>query len=299
MCLTLLISKMMEDFFNKCCARKRILMEKPTIFFSHSSKDRDLILPIKKKTEDITSGVLEIFMSSDGQSIPFGHNWVHKIEEGLSDAQIMFVFVTSHSINSAWIYFEAGYAYSKGIEVIPVGIGVNIGELKAPLNLLQGFNIMSEDSLNNFITVINKKFKTQFKELFSDADFRLICALTDESHNYFDISKIFNYADFEICSQYTDSKDENNIKRYDIDKCFNEYKQYLDDKSISYSSNSRTLLVAGLKIELVGTEREPREFNGRLEPYGYFVLTSKFPCIILKKRLFSLKNYSQHRKRLI
>ena len=65
----------------------------------------------------ITSGVIQIFMSSDGQSIPFGNNWVHKIEEGLNNAKIMFVFVTPTSIESGWIYFEAGFAYSKGIEV--------------------------------------------------------------------------------------------------------------------------------------------------------------------------------------
>ncbi len=79
-------------------------MEKPTIFFSHSSKDKDLILPIKKKIENITANVIDIFMSSDGQSIPFGHNWVHKIEEGLNRTQIMFVFVTPTSINSSWIF---------------------------------------------------------------------------------------------------------------------------------------------------------------------------------------------------
>lgn len=55
-------------------------MEKPTIFFSHSSLDRDLILPIRNKLCDITSNVIKIFMSSDGQSIPFGNNWIHKIE---------------------------------------------------------------------------------------------------------------------------------------------------------------------------------------------------------------------------
>lgn len=39
-------------------------------------------------------------------------------------AKIMFVFVTENSISSGWIYFEAGYAYSNGIQVIPVGIGL-------------------------------------------------------------------------------------------------------------------------------------------------------------------------------
>lgn len=47
-----------------------------------------------------------------------------KVEEGLQVAKIMFVFVTENSISSGWIYFEAGYAYSNGIQVIPVGIGL-------------------------------------------------------------------------------------------------------------------------------------------------------------------------------
>lgn len=47
-------------------------MYKPTIFFSHSSLDSSAILPIKNRITAITANVLDIFMSSDGQSIPFG-----------------------------------------------------------------------------------------------------------------------------------------------------------------------------------------------------------------------------------
>ena len=57
-------------------------MSKPTLFFSHSSKDKDMILAIKNKVMQYTSGTLEIFQSSDGESIPFGTNWIHKVEEG-------------------------------------------------------------------------------------------------------------------------------------------------------------------------------------------------------------------------
>jgi len=268
-------------------------MDKPTIFFSHSSKDRDLILPIKKKAEDITAGVLDIFMSSDGQSIPFGHNWVHKIEEGLSNAQIMFVFVTSNSINSAWIYFEAGYAYSKGIEVVPIGIGVNIDQLKAPLNLLQGFNIMSGDSLNNIISIINKKFNTQFKEQFSDEDFRLISAFFDESRYYFEIGDIFAYADFDICSQYPDPENKGQIIKYDIDKFFNDYKQYIDSQGIPYSSNNRMILTSGLTISLTGYEIEPKEFNGRLTPEQNHRLKFKISMYNFEKSYALLKELSK------
>ena len=106
-------------------------MSKPTVFFSHSSKDKEQILAIRDKLDKATSGVIDIFLSSDGQSIPFGTNWVHRVEQGLKDATIMFVFATENSIRSGWIYFEAGFAYSKGIKVIPVGLGVSITELKA------------------------------------------------------------------------------------------------------------------------------------------------------------------------
>ena len=152
-------------------------MEKPTIFFSHSAKDRNVILPIKEKLIKITSGVIQIFMSSDGQSIPFGNNWIHKIEDGLNNAKIMFVFVTPTSIESGWIYFEAGFAYSKGIDVIPVGVGIDIGSIRPPLSLLQGFNITSSESLNNFVTVINKNFDS--------IDLIYLCL-------YFDFEKLYS-----------------------------------------------------------------------------------------------------------
>lgn len=156
-------------------------MSKPTLFFSHSSKDKDLILIIKDKLRKYTGGTIDIFMSSDGQSIPFGTNWIHKIEEGLNDAKIMFVFVTENSISSGWIYFEAGFAYSKGIQVVPVGIGIDIGALKAPLNLLQGFNISSADSLNNFITIINRTFDYSFNEVFDSDDYAQMMKMTSLS----------------------------------------------------------------------------------------------------------------------
>lgn len=194
-------------------------MNKPTIFFSHSSKDKDLILSIKNKLDKSTGGVMEIFMSSDGQSIPFGSNWIHKIEDGLQAAKIMFVFVTENSISSGWIYFEAGYAYSKGIQVIPVGIGVDIGALKAPLNLLQGFNILSEDSLNNFITIINRTFDYRFENAFGYDDYLdVISNISAEAFNTIKFEEVVGKAECEIYGEQTVNGES---VKYDIDKFFN------------------------------------------------------------------------------
>ena len=106
-------------------------MEKPIIFFSHSSKDKEFLLTLKNKLLRKTSKTIEIFQSSDGESISFGNNWIHKIEENLNYSKLMFVFLSPNSIKSNWIYFESGYSYSKGIKVIPIGInGIDVGSLK-------------------------------------------------------------------------------------------------------------------------------------------------------------------------
>ena len=234
-----------------------IYMSKPTLFFSHSSKDKDMVLAIKNKVMQYTSGTLEIFQSSDGESIPFGTNWIHKVEEGLKEAKVMFVFITEQSISSGWIYFEAGYAYSKGVHVIPVGIGVSVGDLKAPLNLLQGFNITSADSLNNFLTIINREFSYNFPGYFTEDDFNEVIALSSSSvKNITPFDKIFRSAKFELDGVYFENPGEK--KTLETQAMFDRIKCYLDDQKIEYAlgKNNRYsarefLAVKGIKMEYI------------------------------------------------
>ena len=218
-------------------------MNKPTVFFSHSSKDKDLVLLIKNKVENITKKTINIFMSSDGQSIPFGTNWIHKIEDGLNESKIMFVFVTNNSIDSGWIYFESGFAYSKNIKVIPIGIGVDIGKISAPLSLLQGFNVTSSDSLNNFITIINSNFDYDFDEGFTNDDFQDINQLI-----------LFN-APFNFKLDSRDFIESTEAKWRSIDEYFNYLPQFFDEQNIPYfisnviqPGNVRYIVSNGVKI---------------------------------------------------
>lgn len=213
-------------------------MSKPTLFFSHSSKDMDMVLAIKNKVMKYTSGTLEIFQSSDGESIPFGANWIHKVEEGLKEAKVMFVFITEQSISSGWIYFEAGYAYSKDVHVIPVGIGVNVGDLKAPLNLLQGFNITSEDSLNNFLTIINREFNYSFPAQFTNKDYYEIQSLGSAKYeNKYKFESVIKSICCVINGSYIEqtSAGISHAKTIDTRALFCKTKSYLDKNNISYS----------------------------------------------------------------
>jgi len=147
-------------------------MQKPIVFFSHSSKDQHMLARLKEMVIEKTGNSVEIFLSSDGQSIPLGRNWVYRIEEALKGAKLMLVFVSPNALRSNWIFFESGFAYAKDIQVVPVGIGgVDLGTFPPPLGLLQGFNITSADGLNNIIALFNKTFSHSHRERFNDSEF--------------------------------------------------------------------------------------------------------------------------------
>lgn len=231
-------------------------MEKGSVFFSHSSKDMNMILPIKEKVCHATGNCIEIFMSSDGESIPFGRNWVHKIEDGLNSAAIMFVFVTPNSVNTAWIYFEAGYAYSKGIKVIPVGIGVSIGQLKAPLSLLQGFDVLSKDSLNNFISILNQEFKLSFNDAFEDTDYQKVVQSLSKSSMLDEtmLERWFSYAEYDY---YPRTIGENNEKE-PIDHFYTSLLEYVKNKGFNYSIDNKEqkIILMGIEFHLVGRDEK-------------------------------------------
>jgi hypothetical protein len=110
-----------------------MMADKPIIFFSHSTKDTELLKRLKEMFDTKTGGAIEVFLSSDGQSIPMGRNWVYKIEEAIKGARLFFVFLTPSSLFSTWIFFEAGYAHNGDIKVIPVGcFDIDLGEVPSP-----------------------------------------------------------------------------------------------------------------------------------------------------------------------
>lgn len=151
---------------------------KPTIFFSHSAGDQEAIARLKELFVAKTGGAIDVFVSSDGESLPVGRNWVHQVEQALDRAGLMLVFMTPNSLGSDWVNFEAGYAYAKKIKVVPVGfLGVDLGTLGEPLSLLQGFNINSEAGLNNLIAVANEEFGHKHAEGFSKEEFARLVAV--------------------------------------------------------------------------------------------------------------------------
>lgn len=151
------------------------LPPKPSVFFSHASVDGEAIAVLKKRFLQITGGAIDVFVSSDGQSIRFGRNWIHEIEDALGRCKIMFVFVTPRSKDSGWIFFEAGHAYGRDIQVVPVAIlGADLNALPGPLALLQGFNVKDSSGLDNIIAIVNSTFTQTHDRKFTEEDFASI-----------------------------------------------------------------------------------------------------------------------------
>ncbi|HEL1120087.1 TPA: toll/interleukin-1 receptor domain-containing protein, partial [Streptococcus equi subsp. zooepidemicus] len=162
-------------------------MNKPTVFFSHSSLDKEIAKYLKDKLIEYTGGTVRIFVSSDGESIPFGKNWLSTIEHGLEESRIMFLLVTPNSINNLWLSFEAGFGYSKNIRVIPLCFKVSVSDLKYPLGMLQGYDLQSADSFNNIISILNSEFDYSHKLSFTESDFSEISSIgiTDDVNQEF------------------------------------------------------------------------------------------------------------------
>lgn len=160
-------------------------MSRPIIFFSHSSRDKVEMNRLKESFVEKTGGSIEVFLSSDGESIPLGKNWVYRVQEGLEGAKAMLVFITPNSVDSGWIYFEAGYCFSKGIRVVPIGfLGMDFTSLGPPFGLLQGFNINSFEGLNNIIGIANDVLQHRHSLSFTDADLQdIVSEDSTKSHN--------------------------------------------------------------------------------------------------------------------
>jgi hypothetical protein len=60
-------------------------------------------MALKDLLDRKTVGFLNFFLSSDGQSILLGENWVHRLNEALKTTKLMFVFVSKEALQSEWI----------------------------------------------------------------------------------------------------------------------------------------------------------------------------------------------------
>lgn len=237
-------------------------MDKPIIFFSHSSRDKESLARLKELFVEKTGGTIDVFLSSDGQSIPLGRNWVHRLQDALEKAKIMVIFITPNSARSDWIYFESGFAYAKTIRVVPVGfLGMDIGALHPPLSLLQGFNITSEDGLDNLIALVNDEFGHKHSSIFGADEYR-------------EIARTELLAET-LLGQYTTVIDEIRLHFESGTEPNNSWidsltilEQQLSEEEVDFEYKDFGALLHGAAIEVKGLNEETEDYriNAKVDP---------------------------------
>lgn len=139
---------------------------KPTIFISHIHENKELALIIKELIDTIFENAMDVFVSSDSESVELGDEWLMKLNDGLKKCDIMLLICSPESINRPWIAFEAGVGWSKGIKVIPLCcFGLTISNLPLPFNRWQAANANREDSLNRLMKITAKLFEFKYNEV--------------------------------------------------------------------------------------------------------------------------------------
>ncbi|EGR3304376.1 toll/interleukin-1 receptor domain-containing protein [Vibrio parahaemolyticus] len=112
------------------------------VFISHITEESDVAKVLKDWIESTYLGNLEVFVSSDADSIPAGTKWLEEITRAITSSKIILLLCSQNSIHRPWINFEAGCGWAKSIPVIPICYGELTREkLPPPISALQALNL--------------------------------------------------------------------------------------------------------------------------------------------------------------
>lgn len=96
------------------------------IFLSHIHEEAKLAQIIQAAIEDEFSGFVEVFVSSDGKTIPAGANFLKRIEDGLISCVGALYLISPTSVKRNWVNFELGAVWIRN------SIAVRNGENEIP-----------------------------------------------------------------------------------------------------------------------------------------------------------------------
>lgn len=132
------------------------------IFISHITEEAPLAACLKKWLEDLFIGQIQVFVSSDGESIERGKEWFPQILKSIGTAKIMIVLCSHESIRRPWVNFESGCAWMKGIPIIYLGhSGLGHQDLPPPLNFLQGMTSNDPEYIEKLLFDVAKVVGTR------------------------------------------------------------------------------------------------------------------------------------------
>jgi hypothetical protein len=124
------------------------------IFISHASADTDIAVALQGWIRATFLGGVNVFVSSDGQSISPGDDWRGKIEEALREADMALVICTESSLSRPWLGFEAGAAWMRGAKVVPLCYhGLRVESLPLPFSSRHALDLGRPEDMNALLAL--------------------------------------------------------------------------------------------------------------------------------------------------
>jgi hypothetical protein len=137
-------------------------MPKKLIFISHTSAEAELARALKQHLVHDFLGSFDVFVSSDGKTIPAGKRWLEELSGALRQSLAMIVLCSDESVTRPWVNFEAGGGWVRDIPVIPVcHSGMAQDDLPAPLNALQAVELSQPQGLKELYEAIAEELNMQ------------------------------------------------------------------------------------------------------------------------------------------
>jgi len=138
-------------------ARAGTRMEKIHVFISHITEEKETALCLKDFLKESLGWGLQIFVSSDYESIGGGDIWFTTIVDALKASPVEIVLLSPASVGRPWINFEAGVGIGVGSAVIPVVVhGLERSNVGHPLSSLQIRSLEDDENVRALVKDVGK-----------------------------------------------------------------------------------------------------------------------------------------------
>lgn len=140
----------------ECAAMKEgMTVKKATVFISHITEEKEIAQALKQVIESAFLGLIDVFVSSDADSIRLGGKWLLSLTTALKCCKIEILLASPTSVKRPWVNSEAGAGWVRDIPVIPLcHSGMTLETLPTPLSELQGAIATDPDQLRKLVPIL-------------------------------------------------------------------------------------------------------------------------------------------------
>lgn len=159
-------------------------MEKPTIFISHISQEKEIACVFKEFLGKKFLKIIDVFASSHEESLRVGDDWMNTIKMSMMNCKLLIIICSPISISRPWINFEAGAGWIKEVPVIPLcHSGLTPNKLPVPVNSFQGGILNNQDDMRKVFNRIANLLSIDAPKLDDDSFFAAIKSFEVEIRN--------------------------------------------------------------------------------------------------------------------